>query len=309
MLSFELVFADQSREVLSHVLSARLDCQLNVPADSLTLTLPFMKKYCGAVYSAAWEGKTLRFYGPVDEVITVSQSGKNILRLHARSLAAFLLDNEAEPLTYANPSNKLMAERHLMPFGVTEYDNERHPLYDSLQIDKGMSHWQALERFCRKRYGSLPRIEGKRAFLKGFSREGKVLFGESGVRFFSLRECRRPYRLISEIRVRLNAIGGYSSVIRNNHPDCEGRCRVRYLNAMADNVNLDTARQMMEKGNRDAYLLKLQCGGMRVDLLGMAAAVEDSGLGRIDGLRVTGVSCEMNEKGELTTVSLRKEQF
>ncbi len=155
----------------------------------------------------------------------------------------------------------------------------------------------------------MPRIEGKRAFLKGFSREGKVLFGESGVRFFSLRECRRPYRLISEIRVRLNAIGGYSSVIRNNHPDCEGRCRVRYLNAMADNVNLDTARQMMEKGNRDAYLLKLQCGGMRVDLLGMAAAVEDSGLGRIDGLRVTGVSCEMNEIGELTTVSLRKEQF
>ena len=309
MLSFELVFADQSREVLSHVLSARLDCQLDVPADSLTLTLPFMKKYCGAVYSAAWEGKTLRFYGPVDEVITVSQSGKHILRLYARSLAAFLLDNEAEPLTYANPSNKLMAERHLLPFGVTEYDNERHPLYDSLQIDKGMSHWQALERFCRKRYGSLPRIEGKRAFLKGFSREGKVLFGESGVRFFSLRECRRPYRLISEIRVRLNAIGGYSSVIRNNHPDCEGRCRVRYLNAMADNVNLDTARQMMEKGNRDAYLLKLQCGGMRVDLLGMAAAVEDSGLGRIDGLRVTGVSCEMNEKGELTTVSLRKEQF
>ena len=130
MLSFELVFADQSRKVLSHVLSARLDCQLNVPADSLTLTLPFMKKYCGAVYSAAWEGKTLRFYGPVDEVITVSQSGKHILRLYARSLAAFLLDNEAEPLTYANPSNKLMAERHLLPFGVTEYDNERHPLYD-----------------------------------------------------------------------------------------------------------------------------------------------------------------------------------
>ena len=104
MLSFELVFADQSREVLSHVLSARLDCQLNVPADSLTLTLPFMKKYCGAVYSAAWEGKTLRFYGPVDEVITVSQSGKHILRLYARSLAAFLLDNEAEPLTYAAAS-------------------------------------------------------------------------------------------------------------------------------------------------------------------------------------------------------------
>ena len=163
MLSFELFFSDKSREVLPHVLSVKLDCQLDVPADSLTLTLPFAKKYREAVLAAAWEGDILRFYGPVDEVITVSQSGKHILRLYARSLAAFLLDNEAEPLTYANPSNKLMAERHLLPFGVTEYDNERHPLYDCLQIDKGMSHWQALERFCRKRYGSLPRIEGKRA--------------------------------------------------------------------------------------------------------------------------------------------------
>ncbi len=265
MLSFELFFSDKSREVLSHVLSVKLDCQLDVPADSLTLTLPFAKKYREAVLAAAWEGDILRFYGPVDEVITVSQSGKHILRLYARSLAAFLLDNEAEPLTYANPSNKLMAERHLLPFGVTEYDNERHPLYD------------------------------------------KAVFGENGVRYYSLRECRCPCRLISEIRVRLNAIGGYSSVMRNNNPDCAGRSRVRYLNATADNVNLDTARQMLEKGNREAYLLKLQCAGTRVDLLGMEAAVEDSGPGRIDGLRVTGVCCEMNEKGELTTVSLRKE--
>ena len=153
----------------------------------------------------------------------------------------------------------------------------------------------------------MPRIEGKRAYLKGFVREGKAVFGENGVRYYSLRECRCPCRLISEIRVRLNAIGGYSSVMRNNNPDCAGRSRVRYLNATADNVNLDTARQMLEKGNREAYLLKLQCAGTRVDLLGMEAAVEDSGPGRIDGLRVTGVCCEMNEKGELTTVSLRKE--
>ena len=88
-----------------------------------------------------------------------------------------------------------MAERHLLPFGVTEYDNERHPLYDSLQIDKGMSHWQALERFCRKRYGSLPRIEGKRAYLKGFVREGKAVFWATrcrdGCRSYRLPACRR----------------------------------------------------------------------------------------------------------------------
>ena len=159
MLSFELSFSGEKTERLRQVYYAKLDCQLDVPADSLTLTLPFASRYRGAVYAAAWEGEVLRFYGPVDEVVTVGQSGKLIMRLYARSLAAFLLDNEAEPLTYENPSNRMMAQRHLLPFGITDYDNERHPLYDSLQIDKGMSHWQALERFCRKRYGAAPRIE------------------------------------------------------------------------------------------------------------------------------------------------------
>ena len=309
MLSFELSFPGEKTERLRQVYYAKLDCQLDVPADSLTLTLPFASRYRDAVYAAAWEGETLRFYGPVDEVVTVRQSGKLTMRLYARSLAAFLLDNEAEPLTYENPSNRMMAQRHLLPFGITDYDNERHPLYDSLQINKGMSHWQALERFCRKRYGAAPRIEGRRAYLKGFSREGEVLFGENGVRCLSLHEYLRPCRLISELRVRINAVKGYSSVLRNPDPRCEERSRVRYLNAISDNRDLDTARRMMEKGDREAYMLKLKCVGMRADLLGMAAVVEDGGVGRIDGLRVTGVRCVMNKSGELTTVSLRKERF
>ena len=309
MLRFELIFPDESRVALTRVLSAKLDCQLSVPADSLTLTLPFEKRLHSAAYAAAWDGEALRFYGQIDEVITVNQSGKHFLRLCARSLAAFLLDNEAQPLTYENPSHSLIAARHLLPFGVTEFEDERQPLYNSIQIHKGMSHWQVFERYCRLRYGEAPRIEGRKAYFKGYRREGTAVFGENGMRIISLRERRRPCRLISEIRMRLSNEKGYSSVIRNNNPGCAGVTRVRYLNGLADNVSLDTAAQVLEKSNRDAYLLTLVCSGTHAGLLGMAAVVEDSGLGRIEGLRVTGVCCERNEKGELTTVSLRKEQF
>ena len=309
MLRYVITCRGGSRIEPKNVLSARLDCELDVPADSLTLTLPFDGRLREADTVEAYQGETLRFFGQADEVISVRQGERLVTRVTARSLAALLLDNEAEPLTYNNPSNKLMFDRHLAPFGITSYDEERHPLYNDLRIDKGMSHWQALEAFCLKRYGSAPRIEGRRAFLRGYGREGTVLFGENGVRCLSLNESLRRHRLISEVKVKFNSANGYSSSVKNANPLCDGVRRVRYVNAAADNVNLDAAWHMIDKGNRASYLLRLDCAGARPDLLGMPAVVEDSGLGRIEGLRVTGVKYTMNEKGELTTVSLRKEQF
>ena len=81
------------------------------------------------------------------------------------------------------------------------------------------------------------RIEGRRAFLRGYGREGTVLFGENGVRCLSLNESLRRHRLISEVKVKFNSANGYSSSVKNANPLCDGVRRVRYVNAAADNVN------------------------------------------------------------------------
>lgn len=310
MLRFEVTYKDKRAFQLGNVLTAELDRQLDVPADSLTLTVPYNRTLIeNADMLSAYSGDEQVFFGQIDEIVTVKQSGGLISRLSARSLAAALLDNEAEPLEYNNPSSRLIYNRHLAPFGITEYDEERHPLYGNFRISKGMSHWQVIENYCKKRYGAIPRISGSRAYLKGIEAEGEALFGGDGTSYFEMREYRRRCKLISKVRLMFSTVAGYGSYILNENPECEGVERVRFVNALADNTSVDTAQSIIDAGNRDSYFIKLKCVGSKLEILGKAAIVDDNELGRIENLRVYGVNYKLNSGGELTTVVLRKEKF
>lgn len=305
MLRFVMTAADGQSVTLGGVLSARLEMGLDVPADSLTVTIPFDRRLrTGFDRLSAYDGDDLVFTGQPDETDYRRESGKSVLRVTARSLAALLLDNEAEPLTYSNPSARMMMNRHLTPFGIDCEDDERHPLYDTLQITKGMSHWQVLERYCRRRYGAAPRIFGTRAYLKGFAPDGEVVFGDGGVGYVALRELRRPCKVISEVRVMIDEAQGYGARVVNHDESADGVTRVRYVNALNRTRSLDTAEQMIANGNRAARQMKLRCPGAHVILPGTAAVVRDRELGELRGLSVGGLQYVLGENGEYTDVTL-----
>ncbi|MBR1483337.1 MAG: hypothetical protein IJ598_10270 [Ruminococcus sp.] len=303
MLRYILTRADNSSEELNCVLSAQLDCDLNVPADSLTLLLPdddALRESADRL--SVYDDDREVFTGQVDEAVSVREQSGHTLRLCARSPAALLLDNEAEPITYIYPSNRLMRDRHLLPFGVTECEDERHPLYEFLRVNKGDSHWKVLERYCRRRYGAMPRIQGSRAYLKGYRAEGTVRFGKDGVPILRLRQAYRRCKALSEVIVRLTDGGAYRSPVKNTAPEARGVTRVRYLNAVADGVSLDTAQQMIDNGNAAVRTVTIRCAGALTDVLGKAAVIDGAG-----GYRVVGFRFRQDEDGAFTTVSLRKE--
>ena len=304
MLKYILTFTDKSELPLGCVLSARLDSELDVPADSLSLTVPYAEKLRdNADMISAYSGGERVFIGQIDEIVSVRDGGRQLLRFNARSLAAMLLDNEAEPLVYTNPSGQMMLDRHLLPFGITSCEEERHPLYAALRIDKGMSHWQVLESYCAKRYGATPRIADTRAYLKGFHADGEVTFGKGGIRILEMTDKLRRYKLISEVRVRLTKTRGYEARVVNENPEASHLTRVRYVNAAADNASLDTAARIIEKGNLASRLVTVKCAGDLTGILGKAAVVEGE-----EGFLAAGLSYSLGEKGEFTTVSLRKER-
>ncbi|MBQ6387906.1 MAG: hypothetical protein IJH96_04715 [Ruminococcus sp.] len=303
MLTYILTFADKSECTLTFVLSARLKSELDVPADSLSVTLPYTERLReNADMLSVFDGGKRVFFGQIDEVLVLTEKGKQLLRFHARSLAACLLDNEAEPLVYANPSNRMMFDRHLAPFGITACEEERHPLYDNLRIEKGMSHWQVLESYCAKRYGATPRIADTRAYLKGFRAEGEIVFGGEGVPVLEMTDSLRRCKLISEVRVRMTNTGCYSARIINDNPHAMQLTRVRYVNAAADNASLDTARRMMEKGNQAARHVSVKCVGDHLNILGKSAVINGE-----TGFTVTGLSYVFGDQGAFTTVNMRKE--
>ncbi len=297
-----MTYTDKKRGELHGLLSLSLSMELDVPADSLSLTVPYADRLSQADYLTVQEDGETVFYGQTDEIATFLTAERRVTRITARSLAGALLDNEAEPLMYTNPSSALMFERHLRPFGVEVYDAERHPYYGTLRIDKGMSHWQVLANYCMNRYGTVPRIEGRRAYLRGYAPEGKVAFGEKGVACTEVHEYRRRHKLISAVRLRLNRENGYTAGIVNSAPDAAFIRRVRYVNAVSGSATPETAQRMLRASNRAAYQLRLRCPGLQVQTLGKRASFD----GR-EGLRVSGVRFSLSEQGAYTDVILRKD--
>lgn len=294
-----------------HTLTVALDGDTKVPADSLTVTCPFdevLRQDTAKI--EAFDGERQVFVGKPDQIVTEKRAQGAILRFTARSPAAFLLDSEAEPITYFQPTVGLMEGRHLAPFGIRVMTKDNVPCYHALKIDKGMSHWQVLQSFCRNRFACEPRITGDgRAYLKGEPEEGEVFFSDTGgVRYFALTEYQKPHRLLSQIRLKFEQANAYRAVIENTSPAARGAHCVRYVNAASDKTTLATAEKMLENSNRSSYALRLRCLGCQSSALGKRAAVQDSVLGTVDGLLVRQVSYTADSRGERSVIVLEKEK-
>ena len=313
MLRFTVTDIGGSERELGKVIKATLDSDMGVPADSLSVTCVYDDRLrLEADHIRAYDGDKLVFAGQLDNIITLKRGKGVVIMLNARSLAASLLDNEAEPLTYLNPTAVLIESRHLEPFGIKLENRDIVPYYNQMKIDKGMSHWQVLQSFCRNRYQCEPRITGDgRAILNGEASEETVTFSDSGAGtvYYELRESRLRCRLLSEVRLKFKQTNTYSSVIKNRNPESERLRRIRYVNAASDKSTPATAEKMLDNSNKSSYALKLSCAGCHVGLTGLKAVAEDSVLGKIEGLRVERVKYSADKSGERSEITLRKESF
>lgn len=304
-------FEDLDGNVLKNgeLLSVVLNSENDVPADSIAVTLPYDENIAlNANTIAASIGDNVVFRGVVDEVVSLCDEKQAIMKLTARSPAGLLLDNEAEPVTYYCPSAEFVCGKHLKPFGIAAQDADNIPLINYFRIDKGMTHWQVLESFCKIHYGTTPRIDGNgRAFLKGKVRQESLIFGKNGIDYVSVKESRKRCELISEVRVKTDIFGGYGSKVINNNPECKGICRVRYMNAAADTGGLKTADKIIENSNKKSYCIMLLCNGCVADVMGCRAAIYDERLGSIENLVVQKVQYSLGADGEFTALELGKE--
>lgn len=306
-----ITYSDKTEKYLDNVLTVILNADVEVPADDLTITIPYDEKISeNADFITAFFDEKTVFKGQIDEIIGIKSTDGAITKITARSPSAFLLDNEAEPLTYINPSADFIFSRHLKPFGLTEYDADDVPFFGTLKIDKGMTHWQVFRNFCINRYGTEPRITGEgKVYFKGFKSGKPIFFGKNGIEYTAIRESKRRFKLISEVRLKLTESGTYGGSIKNENPDCKGIERVRYVNATADKTTIQTADNIIRKSNSDSYSIALECVGCLIESIGRSAVLDDDMFGRIENLTVRKVRYSVGSDGEKTTVTLGKERF
>lgn len=308
MLSYFFTDKNGKKFEIKNVLTAEISADVDVPADELVLVMPYDERFRNADMFEVYDDEALVFVGQADEIVSIVQNSGAIAKLSARSLAGRLLDNEAEPVTYVNPAAKFIFERHLKPFGIVGYDGDEHAFMGKIKIEKGMTEWQVLEKFCNGRYGKSPRITGAGfALMCGTYGGAKpIVFGRNGVGYTSLREYIKPCRVISQIKLRTEEYGGYKSIISNKCV-ADRIKRVRYVNAFLDNNAVKTADRMIENGNRQSFEITVECPKCLCGIVGRRAVIYDPIVGKREGLVVTSIKYSLKKNGESTTVVLGKE--
>lgn len=288
-------------------LSFRLNAEEGVPADDVTVIFPYKKINELSEITVLDDGEVI-FRGVVDEQQNICAASGLYLRITARSLAAHLLDNEAVPVTYNQPSVGLIAERHAQPYGIVCADSPDIAYYGELVVTKGMSEWQVIEQFASMCFASCPRIGADGVLsMHGVGHEGEIVFADEGegVRYAYLNERVKRCEEISRVNVRVNS-SGYLSRVENAGAHARGIRRERYLNAAVTDTPMQRAETMIRSGRRAGYSLMVSVPCRLTGCLGAQAVVRNREFGVRSGLYVSALTYALTARGESTDLILRR---
>lgn len=172
-------------------------------------------------FRAEHEGETV-FTGVVDEYEASATDRGAVLTINGRSLAALLMDNEAEAAEYWGAGLDFILSRHVTPWGVTELRKKSMAPASRLKVTSGESQWGVLREFCRFCGGVQPRFDRAGVLLLDGSLGDEVSFGPlTPVTGQIFRDTR--YGVISEALVKNR--GGAATVENAELKARGGSCR------------------------------------------------------------------------------------
>ena len=281
--------------------SFKISVSADAPADAFSGVFP-LKNSLGpltAVRAFARDGSLL-FDGIVDEQDECSCGGL-LLTLKARGRAALLLDSEALPQSYEYPSLPIIFARHAAPYGFTGYLGDEKGFAGALEVEKGMSEWEAAALFCSRFLKTVPRVTGTVFDASGAVPEDLTVFGAGGARYVSLTLKRRYSDLLSEILCRTEDGGAYLRVAEDAEAESYGIQRKRYLSAAGTDV-----AKLLKNAEKRFVEAVLDCAGEPPAPLYAKAEVRDPVLGKLEGMFVAQTEYLLDSGGEHCRVTLRK---
>ncbi len=232
MLKIQLTTYDGARYELPTLLRWDVDLSGAVPCDSLSATCLYDEGMADVLpkavrFTALREGGVV-LQGVVDAYeISLSRQGL-LATVEGRGMAALLLDNESEAVTYERaPLSEILAN-HVTPYGITA-GARQEVSGRGYAVVSGSSQWKALQGFTR-RFGG---------FDPYFTREGVLvcapLWGsgedlrvDDAAPLLSLRKREQRYGVISEVLIQ-DKVQGISHRVPNQKFIAQGGQRRHVL--------------------------------------------------------------------------------
>lgn len=308
MLSFVLTDIGDRDVIMSRPLSAVIEMDEAVPADSLLAVFPYTE--CRELKSVrVYDDAKLVFTGVIDEQSRIVSPQGAFLRIAARSLAALLLDNEAAPQIFEHPSARMLYDRYAREYGIAAADTDDASYFGELTIPKGTSRWAVIQSFCKACSSGTPHVTADgRLFMKNVINDGKIVFSDSGrgVVCTEISESIIRCEEISRVNIKLDVGGGYTSKIENQDVVDRGIMRERYVNAALTTMPVKCADAMLEKGRDKAYMIRLKTPCRLLSALGCAADVKSRDIGDKTGLYVSSIKYRLSSREESTEAVLKR---
>lgn len=310
-MNFEARTALGAAVTLCAPLSLCINREEDVPADDMTAVFAYTESLPELSEITVTDGDEIVFHGIVDEQSLFCSGDETVIKISARSIAALLLDNEAQPQSYDRPGADDIFRRHILPFGITQYCCDKKERPARFEIYKGMSQWQALSLFCRSCLDSVPAVTPEGCVLMcGYEKEEEPLFfgGRGGLLFteasVKIKRCKR----LSCVFVKTSADRGYDMNIEDREAADRGIKRERFLNASNPiSTPVSRADTMLENGRKQSFEITLTCPGRMTAVLGRNVQAQVCGE-KYRNLYVSGLQYKLLPGKETTTLVLNRKK-
>lgn len=215
MLSIWLDTYDGARYELPVLLRWDLDYTGMVPCDSMVAACLYDGGMAEVLpkatrFTAFQDGKVM-LRGVIDAYeVSLSRQGL-MAEIEGRGMAALLLDNESEALSYERAPLSEILENHVSPYGIT-VERKRDVSGSGYAVASGSSQWKALQGFTHRFGGFDPYFTKEGKLMTGpLWGSGKTLRIDDDSPLLSLRKREQRYGVISEVLIQ-------DKVQRISHP-------------------------------------------------------------------------------------------
>lgn len=309
MLTLSLNTYDGQEFLLPMLLQWELIHTGGVPCDSMSVTCLYTADMADILpkatrFTATYNGKIV-LKGVVD-AYEVSMSRKGLLvEVEGRGMAALLLDNESEAVTYDLASLPEILDRHVSPYGIQTKVHSNFSGSDYAVIS-GSSQWKAVQGFVRRFGGFDPYFTPEGALVAAsLWGSGETVRISDDTPLLSLGKREQRYGVISEMLIQ-DKVQGIRHRVTNKPFIAAGGQRRHVLY-----MPRSTADQRRYTGEYQIAQSALEQVEIAVELpIAFAAFPGDrvelalSKLGLHGIYEVVESRCRMDEAGERTTLIL-----
>lgn len=309
MLAIRLTGYDGSRYELPLPLRWDLTYTGGVPCDSMAATCLYDPAMARALpravrFEALRDGETM-LAGVVDAYeISLSERGL-LATVEGRGMAALLLDNESEAVTYQRAVTSAVVRRHADPYGIDSITGQPLSLRN-YAVSAGSSQWKAIRDFTHRAGGFEPHFTREGTLvLQSLWGSGRRLSIDGQTPLLRLNKREERYGVISEVLIHDKVRGVRQQVVNQPFLD-RGGCRrhVLYMPRSTEDDRRYTGAYQIAQSGLEQLTLTAELPIAFAAFPGDQVSLELKQLGLRGLYDVIESRCRMDESGERTELTL-----